>query len=237
MNVHNLMEELVYTEVNSLFDTAKKDNASWLTCSCNQCRLDTICYVLNRIPPRYIKSSRGLAYSQLDESIDKAQLAADINIIGFEGMKQVLQSKRPHNVNPTNMPNIPVFNFPTFVGRVLDGLTFEPVKELSILLLLDSVAAESIDSSWENPYLLSPHTPGTFTFWVKPIGTIKEDVKKVFPFEIRIEQAGYDPIHYFFEAGITSESFIRTTYTAEHSFILPDLHLFPVDSELNSMQD
>lgn len=231
MNVHNIMEELVYHEVNSLFDTAKKDNSPWMTCNCTQCRLDTICYVLNRIPPKYIKSSRGLAYSQLEDSIDKSQLAADINTIGFEGMKQVLGSKRPHTVNSSNMPNTPVFNFPTIVGRILDGLTFEPIKDLSILLLLDSQKAEPIDSSWENPYPLSPYTPGTFTFWVKPVGTVKEEVKKVFPFEIRVEQIGYDPIHYFFEIGITSETFIRTAYTAEHSFILPDLHLFPVDPD------
>ena len=237
MNVHNIMEELVFNEVNSLFETAKQDKAPWLTCSCRQCRLDTICFVLNRIQPRYIKSGRGLAYSQIEESIDKAQLEADINIISLEGMKQVLSSKRPHTSELTNMPATPVFNFPTIVGKVLDGLTFEPVKNLPILLLIDSKKAESIDSSWENPYVLSRHTPGTFTFWVKPIGVVSEGIKKVFPFEIRIEQAGYDPIHYFFEIGVTSESFLRTAYSAEHSFILPDLHLFPIDQEMNSMQD
>lgn len=236
MNVHNIMEEMVYTEINDLFETAKKDKAPWLTCSCNQCRLDSVCFVLNRLPPRYIKSSRGLAYSQLEESIDRAQLAADINILGIEGMKQVLSTKRPHSTLATDLPETPVFNFPTIVGKILDGLTFEPIKKLSVLLLLDSNKAESIDYSWENPYPLSEHTPGTFTFWVKPVAADKEGIKKVFPFEIRIEQKGYDSINYFFEVGIISESFIRTAYTSEHSFILPDLHLFPADEELNNMQ-
>lgn len=237
MNVHNIMEELVYNEVNSLFDTAKKDNAPWLTCSCMQCRLDTICYVLNRIPPKYIKSSRGLAYSQLEESIDKSQLSADINTIGFEGMKQVLLSKRPHSGTLPNMPTPPIFNFPTIVGRVLDGLTFEPVKELSVLLLINSQKAEPIDSTWENPYTLSRHTPGTFTFWVKPISVAKEDMKKVFPFEIQIKREGYDPINHFFEIGVTSESFIRTIYTTEHCYTIPDLHLFPIDKEHDGEHD
>jgi competence protein ComFB len=237
MNVHNIMEEVVYTEVNGLFDTAKKDNAPWLTCSCSQCRLDTICFVLNRVQPRYIKSGRGLAYSQIEESFDKAQLGADLSIISLEGMKQVLSTRRPHSTEFPDMPDTPVFNFPTIVGRVLDGLTFEPVKDLSVLMLLDTKKAESIDSSWENPYTLSRHTPGTFTFWVKPLGAKKEGIKKVFPLEIRIEQQGYDPIHYFFEVGVTSESFLRTSYSAEHSFTLPDLHLFPAEQELNGMQD
>ncbi len=231
MNVHNLMEELVYTEVNDLFDAARANNASWLTCSCTQCRLDTICYVLNRIPPRYIKSGRGLVYNQNEESFDKQQLTADISKIGLEGMKQVLSSRRPHCTTEVDLPVSPVFNFPTFVGRVLDGLTFEPLKNISVELLLDSKPAVSIDSSWENPYSISSHTPGTYTFWVMPESTKKEGIKKVFSWEIHIEKAGFDPIHYFFELGIESESVIRTAYSAEHSFILPDLHLFPADDK------
>lgn len=231
------MEELVYNEVNNLFDTAKANKTPWLTCSCAQCRLDTICYVLNKIPPRYIKSGRGLAYSQLEESIDKSQLFADINKIGLEGMRQVLAKQRPHSTSDSNLPDSPVFNFPTFVGRILDGLTFEPVKNLEVLLLLNSKKAESINISWENPYKISSHTPGTFTFWVKPLSAKEENIKKVFPFEIKIEQEGYDSINYFFELGITSESIIRTAYSAEHAFMLPDLHIFPLEDELNTMQE
>lgn len=231
MNVHNLMEELVYTEVNGLFDTARARNAPWLTCSCANCRLDTICYVLNRIPPRYIKSGRGLAYNQNKEAIDKQQLAADISRLGLEGMKQVLSSLRPNHATDSDLPDTPVFNFPTFVGRVLDGLTFEPVKDISVLLLSDSKPVQSIDSSWENPYQITAHTPGTYTFWVRPESTKKEGINKVYSWEVRIEKPGYDPINYFFELGITSESVIRTAYSAEHSFILPDLHLFPADGE------
>jgi len=236
MNVHNLMEELVYAEVNDLFDAAKANQAPWLTCSCSQCRLDTICYVLNRMTPRYIKSGRGLAYSQNTEFADESQLLADINRLGLEGMRQVLSSRRPHDTDETVLPTTPVFNFPTIVGRVLDGLTFEPVKDVSVLLLLDSKPAPQIDCSWENPYQISPHTPGTFTFWIKPEGTKKIGAKKVFPCEIKIEQAGYDPIDYFFELGITSEPNVRLAYTAEHAFMLPDLHLFPVNDEMEAMQ-
>jgi competence protein ComFB len=232
------MEEMVYAAVNDLFDTAKMNKAPWLTCSCNQCRLDTICYVLNQMPPRYIKSGRGLAYSQFeDATTDKSQLAADIRRIGLEGMKKVLSSKRPHTRLPTDLPDAPVFNFPTFVGRIFDGQTFEPAKDVSVLLLMDSVKAESIDHSWENPYHITAHTPGTFTFWVKPVGAENDGQKKVFPFEIQVKRRGFDPIQYFFELGVTSESIIRTAYTAEHAFILPDLHLFPIKDGLESMQE
>lgn len=236
MNVHNVMEEMVFSEVTELFDTAKSSNAPWLTCTCNQCVLDTICYVLNRIPPRYIKSGRGLAHSQLEDSLDKSQISADINRIALEGMKQVLSTKRPHSALTSDLPDTPVFNFPTFVGRILDGQTFEPAKDISVLILLNGKPAESIDTSWENPYSINPHTPGTYTFWIKPAAAEKEAIKKVFPFEIRIEKDGFDPIIYFFEIGVTSEGVLRTAYSSEHSFIIPDLHLFPANDDLDNMQ-
>ncbi len=231
MNVHNLMEEQVYSEVNDLFDAAKKNRSPWLTCTCNQCRLDTICYVLNRLPPKYIKSGRGLAYSQMEESMDKAQLAADINRIALEGMKQVLATQRPHVADASSMPEIPVFNFPTIVGRILDGLTFEPVRDVSVTLRMDGKPAEPIDTSWENPCKISAHTPGTYNFWVKPVKAEAENVNQVFSFSLSVNQDGFDAIEHFFELGLTSESYLRTAYSSEHSFFLPDLHLFPAGSE------
>lgn len=237
MNVHNLMEEMVYSGVNDLFDAAQREKAEWLSCTCSQCRLDTICYVLNRVAPRYIKSGRGLAHTQADESADKAQLMADINRLALEGMKQVLSVRRPHAFQTDSLPDTPVFNFPTFVGRILDGLTFEPLKDVSVYLYLEGKLAESIDASWENPYPISSHTPGTFTFWTKPISAGKEGINRVFPFEVRVERDDCETVQYFFELGITSESVIRTAYNSEHSYILPDLHLFPSEDALSSMQD
>lgn len=237
MNVHNLMEEFVYTHVNDLFDTAKNDKAEWLTCACAQCRLDTICYVLNRIPPKYIKSGRGLAYNQVDEAFDKSQLQADVNRLAFEGMKQVLSSKRPHVQNTEALPNAPAFNFPTIVGRVLNGHTFAPMANISVELLLDGELATSIDQSWENPYRISAHTPGTFTFWVLPVSSTKEHEKRVFCFEIRVTLPSFEEVHHYFEIGLTAESFIRTAYNAEHTFIIPDIHMFPMEDELDSMRD
>ena len=62
MTIHNLMEDFVYNEVNKVFDAAKEKNEPWFTCNCMQCRLDTVCFVLNRIKPRYTASGRGMAH-------------------------------------------------------------------------------------------------------------------------------------------------------------------------------
>ena len=96
MTIHNLMEDFVYNEVNKVFDAAKEKNEPWFTCNCMQCRLDTVCFVLNRIKPRYTASGRGMAhFLQIDQS-EKNQLLADISTLAFEGMKTVLSTKRSH---------------------------------------------------------------------------------------------------------------------------------------------
>ena len=112
MIIHNVMEDLVYTEVNKLFDEAEEKKESWLTCSCMQCRVDTMCYVLNRVKPRYIKSGRGLAHFLKFEKTEKVQIMADITSLVIEGMHRVLSTKRPHDHEPIfETENTPVLIF------------------------------------------------------------------------------------------------------------------------------
>ena len=42
MNVHNLMEDLVIQNVGIMYDQVKEAKAAWLTCDCENCRLDTV---------------------------------------------------------------------------------------------------------------------------------------------------------------------------------------------------
>ena len=90
MNVHNIMEELVTKRVNDLYDQVKDLKAPWFTCDCEHCRIDTISYVLNRIPPKYVVSGRGLTHSITNEA---PQLKADIDALGIEGMHAVARSQ------------------------------------------------------------------------------------------------------------------------------------------------
>ena len=68
MTVHNILEEEVINQVNNIYDQAKEIGIAWITCDCEQCRLDTATYVLNRIPPKYIVSTSKFVY--LDIFID-----------------------------------------------------------------------------------------------------------------------------------------------------------------------
>ena len=64
MKIHNQMEDLVLNIVDEMFDS--KDIQESDICTCGQCRLDVACFVLNRISPEYIISSRGLAHLNSD---------------------------------------------------------------------------------------------------------------------------------------------------------------------------
>ena len=66
MKIQNIMEDYVTDKVNTMYDELP-DN-SFVTCKCARCRSDVICYVLNRIPPKYVVSSKGGTFVSL--SID-----------------------------------------------------------------------------------------------------------------------------------------------------------------------
>ncbi len=236
--VHNIMEELVKEKVEKLFDEAEQKKLPWLSCSCRQCRSDTLCYVLNRIPPKYIRSGRGISHHISDEISEKSQIQADISALVMEGMKKISETQRPHLETPENdeKKDSPVFNFPTITGRILNGLSFEPEKNIQVALYLNGKLCSPINTSWENPCKINEKTPGNFVFWVKPEPAEKAGEKKVFSFEIKINAEGKEPALHHFEVGLTSESLPRNAYNPEKSVKLPDFFLFPVNDAYDSMQ-
>ncbi|MGP1593763.1 MAG: late competence development ComFB family protein [Treponema sp.] len=226
MTIHNLMEDFVYAEVNRVFDAAKDKNEPWFTCNCLQCRFDTVCYVLNRISPRYTTSGRGMAHFIHFDQGEKNQLIADISILAFEGMKTVLATQRPHTTSEKALPSGPVFNFPTLTGRIVDGQTFTPVHDIPVSLYLESTLVGQINHLWENPYIISSQTPGTYTFWPFPSVAEAAGENRIFNLFIHAEREGCDPIHYHFKLGLTSDFAAKKELDADNCHHLPDLYLF-----------
>ena len=228
MNVHNLMEDVVKKSVNNLYDRVKGENVAWLTCDCENCRMDTISYVLNRIPPKYVVSGRGVTHNA--EYFQSAQLQADIDSLALEGMRIVSATKRPfHNEARSsieNKPKHPAFNFFTFMGSVLDGNTFEPVPEAKITLKIDGKLAEMVDKTWSNPYNLVPSTKGVYSFWVKSIPAKESGERAYFNFSIEIEADGYSESVYHFEVPIMSEDKVRQTLDSTYTLKIKDLVIF-----------
>ena len=229
MNVHNLMEDVVIQNVNMLYDQVKEEKTSWLTCDCENCRLDTVSYVLNRIPPKYIVSGRGASHAS--ETLNDAQLMADVNALILDGMRTVSSTKRPFHTADrkdciVQIDNIPSFNFPTFTGTILDGSTFEPVTGAVVTIKLDGKIVEMIDKTWNNPYTTCKSTHGTYSFWAKSIPAEKEGVQKKFTFTFEITAPGYDPTVYNFEVPVISEKTTRKEIDSTYFLKIKDFIIF-----------
>ena len=232
MNVHNIMEDVVIKAVNNMYDRVKGENVAWLTCDCENCRLDTVSDVLNRIPPKYVVSGRGVTHNV--EYLASSQLLADVDSLSLEGMRTVSSTKRPFHsenrndcvVQAAGVKTNPAFNFFTFTGVVLDGNTFEPVSNAKITLKIDGKLAEMVDRTWSNPYNLVPSTKGVYSFWVKSIPAEKSGERAYFNFSIEIEADGYSESVYHFEVPIMSEDSVRQTLDSTYTLKMKDLVIF-----------
>ncbi|MGI5173923.1 late competence development ComFB family protein [Treponema sp. OMZ 840] len=228
MNIHNILEDRVLIEVNNNYKRVKEMNPAWFTCDCEQCRLDTAAYVLNKLPPRYIVSGRGLTHMLAHTDI---QMSIDIDALIIEGMKKVSANLRPfHDSQVPETSEVskgPVFNFPFFIGSVYDGTTFEPVKGAEISLSRSGSLCTMIDHTWTNPTVLTSHTRGRYTFWVKPEKAQTLNETKQFQFKIEIKAEGFDTVIYTFDIPLTSCEYIIKEPNTVESVKIQDLYLFP----------
>ncbi len=229
MNVHNMMEDLVTAEVNALYEQVKKANSPWLSCDCKNCRLDTISYVLNRIPPKYVVSGRGVTHS--NEIFADHQLIADISAVAMDGLRIISSTKRPFHTLPREECEVqkeenPSYNFPTFSGTILDGSTFEPISGAKILLKLDGNVVDMVDMTWANPTQTFQSTKGAFTFWAKSIPAAKAGESRKFEFEVEVEVEGYEKSYHYFDVPIISDSTTKTELNTACSIRIRDIVLF-----------
>ena len=229
MNVHNLMEDLVIQNVNKMYEQVKEAKAAWLSCDCENCRLDTVSYVLNRIPPKYIVSGRGVTHAS--ETLSNKQLLADVDALILEGMRTVSSTKRPFHNNTRQdcsvaADNNPSFNFPTFTGTILDGSTFEPITDAEIIMKMDGNPVEMIDKTWSNPYKTCRSTKGTFSFWAKAIKANSEGEQKKFAFTFEISAPGYTGTTYNIVLPLISEGSSRKEIDSTYFLKLKDFILF-----------
>lgn len=239
MNVHNIMEDLVQKSVNKFYDQVKAANAPWLTCDCENCRLDTISYVLNRVPPKYVVSSRGITHSV--DTLNDHQLKADMEALILEGMRIVSSTKRPfHNSDRKDCAietiEKPAFNFSNITGTILDGSTFEPVTNATVLLKINGKPADMIDKTWNNPFITCKSTRGSYNFWMKPIEAPKAGTKKTFRMQLEISASGYSPLSFHFELPVTAEATSRSEIDTTFTLKLKDLVIFKegIENEMDT---
>lgn len=228
MKIHNLMEDLVYKIVNEICDE-KADSTDTDICTTPSCRLDVACFVLNRISPKYVTSSRGLAH--MEDLFSDPQLTIDITALANEGLLRVNDKKRTYyNQEPVEEKNPvkgPFFNFPTIIGRLFYGDTFEPVKDMEISLFLNGDLVKMMDRRWQNPYQINIGTPGTFLFWPRYEKTTRQDKRKSVEFQLTTRETNYEGLNHFFIVNLEPDASYQESVHLQKTHVVEDLYLFP----------
>jgi competence protein ComFB len=157
MAIKNLMEDIVTSVVREVL---KKEKEIPRTEVYEQ---DIIAYVMNRVPPRYITSERGVIHGKLETRF-KFQQRTDILFLIHEALQTIKKRRASsHSAHEETMKKSRVL--PHVMGEVLEETTFSIVPDVEVTLVFNGRPARMIDESWENPYMTNRATKGYFHFW------------------------------------------------------------------------
>jgi competence protein ComFB len=231
MEIHNVSEDIVFHSVQNIFAAVKKEGNPNDLCLCEQCRLDTICYTLNRIMPRYIVSNRGMTRMDQDWTA-RQQTEADIATLIYKGLRLVNHNQRPtapHDGVTSDDKTLtqPAFYIPTIIGRLFDGETFAPLAGVTVELRNDGEIVSMQNHNWQNPFTLVANTPGAYSFWPAPVPAEAMDLHRTFEFSLKIESPQYETMTHFFKVPTVSTIQALYSNSMDRTFKLPDLYLFP----------
>ncbi|MCL2193808.1 MAG: late competence development ComFB family protein [Treponema sp.] len=236
MELHNVSEDIVFGTVNKIFNSIAKGGNPENLCLCEQCKMDTICYTLNRIEPRYIVSSRGINHIEQDWAW-KQQMEADIATLAYKGLRIVKHKQRPTSAHDSSTPEKkaskgPLFDMPTIIGRLFDGKTFAPLADVKIELLSDGALVPMRNNNWQNPFILVSKTPGTYTFWPAPVPADALDINRLFDYSLKVDDPRYETMTHYFKVPVVSG--LLSTQPPYETIKIPDLYLFPPgEAEIN----
>ncbi len=160
MAIRNIIEDLVTSVVHEVL--SKEQGIEHLEIYFD----DIVTYVLNRIPPRYVTSERGILHDRIDFT-RSAQQKSDILFLAHEALGYV-QSRRASHVPPAkNKGGEGERFFPHVLGEVLEETTFGPISGIEVALLYNGKRALMIEPQWPNPYRTVKATRGFYHFWPK----------------------------------------------------------------------
>lgn len=237
MEIHNLMEDEILHIVNEICNEEEAADNPHNYSTSRLSRLDAVCYVLNRMQPRYVTSARGVAYVETDFS-GHPQTRIDAVTLAHEALRRVSFVQRYYAGSSAEIDPAPDhatygrphFNFPTIKGRLFHGTTFEPVSGIAVHLRCGSEPVAMFDPRWQNPFVLGDNTYGTYLFWPNSLPA-DAGAERSFEFEVSAAVDGFDPLHHFFALDIKADPTRAEVFRFDREYVVPDLYLFPADTD------
>ena len=243
LELHNIVEDRVISMVDIMFNELSQKDTEQKFCTCNKCKMDVICYALNRLAPHYILSSRGASRVQ-NENFEYQQLTADMVVVIKEGLRRVSHNMRPNFTHSAKTAeagpdeDLPVYNVPAIMGRVFNGDNFAPLLDALVELLWNGKPVPMKDGNWQNPYIISSKNEGNYSFWPAPDMASGADKHKIFEYTLKVSSDGFETMNHFFKIPVASEIRQAGSFTLNRTFKLPDLYLFqPGEAEKNGYLD
>jgi hypothetical protein len=145
--------------------------------------LDVAAYTLNRIPPKYITSERGLTRELIQTASDSGgeKLVDVIEIIALINHAVEVVTRRRRNHAPVRKPAVKsaaeeeaeinlkfFYNLPHIFGRVVDARDGSPIIFADATLYINEKFSTPAEAGWRNPYQTNQQTKGYFSFWPQP---------------------------------------------------------------------
>lgn len=237
MEVHNLMEDEVVRLIDRICDEEEQELALGY-CTSPECRVDAVCYVLNRTRPRYVSSARGMSHLVFEHDRD-TQAHVDLVALAHEALRRISSIRREYYDTDASDES-PEFSsgppMPIITGRLLSGTTFEPVNDVVVELRYGGKPATMVDRRWGNPYEITDNAAGQYSFW--PVAPGEWDSSTEIEYSLVVHDDRFEPFRHYFSVMPLGYSVRKREHVIRHhEHQLPDLYLVPVGPDENDERD
>jgi hypothetical protein len=145
--------------------------------------LDVAAYALNRIPPKYITSERGLTRELIQagggngngEEGERLLNVIELITLVNRAVDVVVRRRRDngparpaHRSEPADDADLHLtyfYNMPHIFGRIVDAGDRTPVIAAEATLWINERVSVPAEPGWRNPYTTNEQTKGYFSFW------------------------------------------------------------------------
>ncbi|MFC1671050.1 late competence development ComFB family protein [Spirochaetota bacterium] len=158
MSVVNLMKYIV----NNITDDLIRNDKDLIQDGLG--RDDIIAYVLNRVPPMYVTSERGMLYGLLEDKYSTQQ-KSDIMFLIYEAIDIFKERRIPEVETKMEDVDSETCRFSHVIGQVLEESTLTVIDGAEVSMYFGDELAVMFDSGWKNPYITKGSARGYYHFW------------------------------------------------------------------------